>query len=264
MSHAASADRGTTSQPGAASEPTGPSQPTAEAGGTGREWTTSATDSAVGQPSSSAQSSAQSSESASSIAGAAAAGSRGRWGARDLAFVAVFAALIAVFAGLPAIPVGGAGVPITLQTLAIALCGMVLGPARAFLATVLYVGLGLIGLPIFSNFSGGVGVLAGPSAGYIAGFALYALGAGALAAWVVKRFRGWRLWLALMVGGLLASFVTVHPLGIAGMAVNLDLTLAQAFFADMPFWPGDVVKNAAAAALAVIVHRAFPAVLVRR
>lgn len=190
--------------------------------------------------------------------------SRSRWGAGDLAFIAVFAALLAVFAAMPAIPVGGAGVPITLQTLAIALCGMVLGPARGFLATVLYVALGLIGLPIFSNFAGGLGVLAGPSAGYIAGFALYALAVGAVAGWAVKRLRGWKLWLVLFSGGILASFLTVHPLGITGMSLNLGLTLQQAFVADMAFWPGDVLKNAGAAALAVVVHRAFPAVLLRR
>ena len=189
---------------------------------------------------------------------------RARWGARDLAFVAVFTALVAVMAAMPAIPVGGAGVPITLQTLGIALCGMVLGPARGFLACALYLALGLIGLPIFSNYSGGLGVLAGPSAGYLVAFPLYALFVGMIAGRLVKRFRGWKLWALLVVAGVVTSFLTVHPLGIAGMAVNLGLTIPQAVVADMPFWPGDILKNVAAAALAVVVHRAFPGVLVRR
>ena len=189
---------------------------------------------------------------------------RARWGARDLAFIAVFTALVAVMAAMPAIPVGGAGVPITIQTLGIALCGMVLGPARGFLACALYLALGLIGLPIFSNFRGGLGVLAGPSAGYLVAFPLYALFVGMIAAWLVKRFRGWKLWALLVVAGVVTSFLTVHPLGIAGMAVNLGLTTPQAIVADMPFWPGDIIKNAGAAALAVVVHRAFPGVLVRR
>ena len=183
---------------------------------------------------------------------------RARWGARDLAFVAVFTALVAVMAAMPA------GVPITLQTLGIALCGMVLGPARGFLACALYLALGLIGLPIFSNYSGGLGVLAGPSAGYLVAFPLYALFVGMIAGRLVKRFRGWKLWALLVVAGVVTSFLTVHPLGIAGMAVNLGLTVPQAVVADMPFWPGDILKNVAAAALAVVVHRAFPGVLVRR
>ena len=189
---------------------------------------------------------------------------RSRWGARDLALVAVFTALVAVLAAMPAIPVGGAGVPITLQTLGVGLCGMVLGPARGFLSLALYLALGLIGLPIFSNFSGGLGVLAGPSVGYLIAFPLYALLVGVVAGWLVRRYRGWKLWALLLVGGVITSFITVHPLGIAGMAVNLGLTTPQAIVADMPFWPGDIIKNAGAAALAVVVHRAFPGVLVRR
>ena len=55
--------------------------------------------------------------------------------AADLALIAVFAALIAAFSLTPAIPIG-IGVPITLQTLAVVLAGLVLGPLRGFLATV--------------------------------------------------------------------------------------------------------------------------------
>src|SRR5690625_5169962 len=211
MAHAASADRRAGPPPDAMTEPA------AAAEASGRGGVSPATDRTGAE---------------------AAAGPRGRWGARDLAFVAVFAALIAVLAAMPAIPVGGAGVPITLQTLGIALTGMVLGPARAFLASALYVALGLIGLPILANFTGGFGVLAGPSAGYLLAFPLYALALGAVAAWLVKRFRGWKLWALLLVGGVLTSFLTVHPLGIVGMSVNLGLTFPQAFVADTPFWPG--------------------------
>ncbi|GAA4282886.1 biotin transporter BioY [Brevibacterium daeguense] len=199
---------------------------------------------------------------ASSPAPAAAA--RSAWRAVDLALIAVFAALIAVLAAMPPIPVGTVGVPITLQTLGIALCGMVLGPWRGLAAAGLYVVLGLIGLPIFAGFNGGLGVLAGPSAGYLLSFPIFALACGFVAAFAVRRFAGGRLWLVLALGGLAASFLTNHPLGIVGMSINADLTLQQALFADMPFWPGDIVKNIVAAFLAVMVHRAFPQILRRR
>ena len=65
--------------------------------------------------------------------------------ATDLALIAVFAALIAAFSLTPAIPVAG-GVPITLQTLAVVLAGLVLGPVRGFLAALLYVLVGMAGL----------------------------------------------------------------------------------------------------------------------
>ncbi|GAA4392315.1 biotin transporter BioY [Nocardia zapadnayensis] len=186
------------------------------------------------------------------------------WRAADLALVAVFAALVAVFAALPPIPVGGAGVPITLQTLALALCGLCLGPLRGFAAASLYVVLGLVGLPIFSGFSGGLGVLAGPSAGYIVAFPFFALGCGLVAKFALARLRGPKLWLVLSLGALLVSFLVVHPLGILGMSLNLGVGLPEALVFDMPFWPGDVVKNLVAGGLAATVHRAFPQLLGRR
>ena len=66
---------------------------------------------------------------------------------------------------------------------------------------------------------------------------------------------------ALVGAGLAASFLTIHPAGIAGLMARLDLTLAAAFKVDVVFWPGDVVKNLLAAAVALAVFRAFPDLL---
>lgn len=183
--------------------------------------------------------------------------------ARDLALIAVFAALVAVLTAAPAIPVGAAGVPITLQTLAIALTGLLLGAWRGFAALLVYVVVGLAGLPIFARFSGGLGVLAGPSAGYLISFPFTALVIGALATLVLRRTRRARgLWLfgAAVAGSLLIN----HPLGIAGMMVNAHLSLPAAFAADVVYLPGDLLKAALAAAVAVGVLKAFPALAARR
>ena len=189
---------------------------------------------------------------------------RPRSAGTDIALVAVFAALIAAFAMMPPVPVGPLGVPITLQTFSIALCGMVLGPWRGFAATLLYVVLGLVGLPIFSGMRGGIGILAGPSAGYILSFALYALLAGLIARWAVRRFSGMKLGVVLFVGGFGGSLLLNHPLGILGMSINGDLPLGAAAAADLIYWPGDVVKNILAASVALLIHRAFPDILRRR
>ncbi|SMX88913.1 biotin transporter BioY [Brevibacterium antiquum] len=188
--------------------------------------------------------------------------SAGRAG--DIALIAVFAALLAAFAMMPPIPVGPAGVPITLQTFAVALCGLVLGPWRGGAAVLLYVVLGLLGLPIFSGMSGGIGILAGPSAGYITSFTLYALVVGFLARWAIRRFRGSKLWIALFVGALGSSLLLNHPLGILGMSINADLPLGVAAVADLAYWPGDIIKNVLAVSVALLIHRAFPDVLRRR
>lgn len=189
---------------------------------------------------------------------------RRRWNATDLGLIAVFAALVAVSAVVPAIPVGALGVPVTVQTLAVMLTGLALGPGRAFAAVGLYVLLGLAGLPIFSNGRGGLGVLAGPSAGYILAFPIAAAAVGWLAAVVLRRTTGKVRALALFAAAMAGSIVFVHGLGILGLVVNARLELSKAFLADLAFYPGDVIKNILAVSVALALHKAFPDLLVRR
>lgn len=178
------------------------------------------------------------------------------WTATDLSLIAVFAALTAVFSLLPGLPLG-AGVPLTLQTLAVMLTGIILGPVRGAAAVGLFLLAGLAGLPVFSGFRGGLGVLAAPSAGYLLSFPLAAGVAGLLAGVVLRRFRRARfVWLFAVA--MATSFLVVHPAGITGLMMNAHLGFGPALAADMAFWPGDVLKNLLAAAVAVSVFKAFP------
>lgn len=179
----------------------------------------------------------------------------------DLALVAAFAALVAVTAILPAISVAGP-VPITLQTFAVLLCGAVLGARRGFLAVLLYVVVGAAGLPVFSGGAGGLGVLAGPSAGYLIGFPF----AAAMCGFIIERLprrRGATSIPAVFVAGLLSSALFIHTCGMAGLVLRADMTWAQAFDTDKIFWIGDVIKNVVMAVVATAVHRAFPTLLHR-
>ncbi|MDQ0801238.1 biotin transporter BioY [Arthrobacter sp. SLBN-112] len=188
---------------------------------------------------------------------------RRRWNGTDLGLIAVFAALVAGAALVPGLALNGFGVPITFQTLAVMLTGLVLGPARGLAAVGLYTLLGLAGLPIFSQGRSGLGILAGPSAGYIIAFPIAAGVVGWLAVIVIKRTTKARaLWFFLAATA--TSVVVVHTLGILGIALNSKATLEQAFLSDLVFYPGDIIKNVLAAAIAVALHRAFPDVLVRR
>src|SRR5699024_5786263 len=99
----------------------------------------------------------------------------------SVAMIATFAALIAVLALTPAITFGPLVVPITLQTLGVMLAGAVLGPRNGGLAVGLYLLVGLAGVPIFAQFTGGLAVLAAPSAGYLLSFPLAAVLIGFLA-----------------------------------------------------------------------------------
>ncbi len=180
----------------------------------------------------------------------------------NISLIAVFAAIVAASTLAPAIPTGLLGVPITLQTLAIMLAALILGGARGSLAVLLYVVVGLLGLPVFAKFNSGFGVLAGPSAGYLLAFPIAALAAGALATYLLRRYKlsFWRLFLAAMT----ASIVIIHPLGIIGMMVNGGIDLGAAFMADVVFWPGDVIKNLIAAGISLAVLKAYPDLVVRK
>jgi biotin transport system substrate-specific component len=182
---------------------------------------------------------------------------RRRFTTTDLALIAVFAALIAVAAYTAGIPVGGAGVPITLQTFALILTGLVLGPVRGFLAASLYLLLGLVGLPVFAEHTSGAAVFTGPTAGYLYSFPFLAAVAG-LGAVLVGANRTRALFLFVPA---VAAVLVNHAAGITGLHLVLDVSWAKAASFDAPFWVGDLVKAAVAAIVAAEVHRAFPRLL---
>lgn len=89
----------------------------------------------------------------------------------DMAYIAVFTVLIAIcsWISIPTV------VPFTLQTFAVFLAVSILGGKRGTMAVTLYVLLGAIGVPVFAEFSGGLGVILRNTGGYIIGFILSAL-----------------------------------------------------------------------------------------
>lgn len=117
----------------------------------------------------------------------------------DMAYIALFAVMIAVCSWI-SIP---ATVPFTLQTFGVFLAVGVLGGKRGTLAVLVYLLLGMVGLPVFAGFSGGMGCLLGSTGGYIVGFLF-----SALVMWAIERFLGKKPWvLALsMVLGLIVCY----------------------------------------------------------
>ncbi len=179
----------------------------------------------------------------------------------DLARIAVFAALLSAMALTPPIPLGP--VPITLQTLGVALTGLCLGPWRGFAAVALYVAVGAAGLPVFSGGAAGVGVLIGPTGGYLLSFPLAALVGGFVARWAVRRGLSATTPLIMLGGLLLARYLVIMPIGVTHLSNVLGVSWREALFIDVPFWVGDLVKSIIAVTLAMAVHKAFPRLLGR-
>ncbi|MCM3780559.1 biotin transporter BioY [Microbacterium hydrocarbonoxydans] len=169
---------------------------------------------------------------------------------RDLARIAVFAALIVVL-GTVTIPIPG-GVPITAQTLGVMLAGAVLGPRRAPLAVALVLVLAAVGLPVLAGGRGGLGVLVGPTAGYLIGWVFGAIVIGLIVH--ADRITWWRTALGVVAGGI----AVVYAFGIPVQALVLGMDLAPTALSSLAFLPGDVLKVAAATALVVALRRAYP------
>ena len=89
----------------------------------------------------------------------------------DLAYIAIFAVVMAVCSWI-SIPMT---VPFTLQTFGVFMAVGVLGGKRGTLAVLVYILLGVVGVPVFAGFSGGIGVLLNTTGGYIVGFLFSAL-----------------------------------------------------------------------------------------
>lgn len=175
--------------------------------------------------------------------------------ARDLAQIAVMAALIAAL-GIPGtITVGSAGVPITLQTLGVMLAGGILGARKGFLAVAVFLALTTAGLPLLAGGRGGLGVWAGPSAGYLVGFLLGAAVIGLLTARILPRYPLWQGILVNIVGGVLV----VYACGVAVLAFRLGL--GPALTSIVAYLPGDALKVVVAAAVTKQVHRAYPGLI---
>jgi len=162
---------------------------------------------------------------------------------RDVALVGGAALLTALLAQV-AIPVAGSPVPITGQTLAVVVTAAALGPLRGVAGQALYLLLGMVGLPFYSEATGGVEVVVGATGGYLLGFlpAAYLIG---LAARHGQDRRFTRA-LPLFAAGQLVIFAV----GVPWLAVVADLSAAQALEAGFyPFLVGGAVKAALAAGL---------------
>ena len=162
--------------------------------------------------------------------------------ARDVALVVAAAGLTALSAQIK-IPVPFSPVPVTGQTFAVLLTGAALGPARGAAGQLLYVALGLLGLPFFAGGESGVDYFFGATGGYLLGFVAAAWFVGVCARRGLDRSPFGTL-VAFALGTLL-----IYSFGVPWLAVAADAPLGKAIdLGVVPFLIGDVLKAALAAA----------------
>jgi biotin transport system substrate-specific component len=141
-----------------------------------------------------------------------------------------------------AIPMPGTPVPATMQNFGVLLVGGALGFRRGGTAALLYVLLGVVGLPFFAEGKGGLQVIFGATGGYLVGFILAGAVVGRLAE------LGWdrRLWGAL--GATSIGTGVIYLVGVPWLAVVMGLGPVEAIMQGLvPFLVVDTIKLVAAA-----------------
>jgi biotin transport system substrate-specific component len=175
---------------------------------------------------------------------------------RDLVHVALFAAIIAALGLIPPLTLGVIPVPITAQSLGVMLAGAILGARRGALAVLVFLVLIAIGLPLLAGGRGGLGVFFGPSGGFVFGFPVAAFVIGLLIERFWEGLGFFRAFIAIVAGGIGAMYL----LGVPWLAAAAGLTLTQAITGSAAFLPGDLIKAAVAALIAVTIKRAYPVI----
>lgn len=156
---------------------------------------------------------------------------------KDLILCALFAAVMSIFSVI-AVPIGV--ISITLGVFGILLTAVVLGAKRGVISTLIFILLGAVGLPVFSGFKGGIGVLTGPSGGYILSYIPMALIVGAVSAHLDISKKSFVL-------RLLSCFAAVILCYLIGTLQYIFVMKGTSFTAALavcvyPFIPFDIIK----------------------
>lgn len=167
---------------------------------------------------------------------------------KNMILVSLFTGLTAIGASI-SIPVGE--VSITMQSLFVILSGHILGPKLGPLSQIVYLILGLIGLPIFAGFTGGLQSIMKPSFGFIISFILASYIVGKISH-SKNKFNKKRIYLASLAGS-----IVMYLVGIPYMYYMINIIMGKAFSFNaiiqmgcILFLPGDLLKLILASSIA--------------
>ncbi len=158
---------------------------------------------------------------------------------RNLVMCALCAAIICVLAPI-SVPIGP--VPISLATFAVMLSGILLGAKWGTIATLVYILLGAVGVPVFAGYSAGVGAIVGQTGGYLVGYLPLALCAGAIYDQFGREAAGAKKYVCA-VAGMVVGTAVLYVIGTAWFCRVSGADLGSALgWCVTPFLLGDTIK----------------------
>ena len=165
---------------------------------------------------------------------------------KNYAIVAFCTAIIAVLSQISIpIPV----IPLTMQTLAIGFIATILPWRQSVATTALYISIGAIGMPIYANFTGGLGILFGPTGGFLLSFLVMAF----VISFYLSTF-GYSRWHAILANfiGMLINLI----IGTVWLKYYLKLNWGDAFVSGfVPFFIIGIIKSLLAASIGLTIRR---------
>ena len=170
----------------------------------------------------------------------------------QMAEIALMSAVLCIVSPF-SVPVPMSPVPFSLSLFAVYLTAVILGAKQGTVCVLIYLLLGMVGLPVFSGFSGGIGVLFGPTGGYLAGYLSCVLITG----WMTNTKKGNGSFLQNM-GAMTLGTGTCYFFGTIWFLAVLDgsYSVVQALaLCVVPYLIFDLIKILAAAAVVVPIKK---------
>ncbi|MEG0829443.1 MAG: biotin transporter BioY [Anaerovoracaceae bacterium] len=160
-----------------------------------------------------------------------------------LLICALFAALTGVFSAI-SIPLPFTPIPVNLATLSVFLAGGLLGTKYGTISQTVYLALGAIGVPVFHSFTGGIGILVGPTGGYILGYVLAAYVIGLISSKNPKNK------ITVLAIAMVFGIAACYALGTVWFMISTGTGLTASLISCViPFLPGDGLKIVASCLL---------------
>lgn len=147
------------------------------------------------------------------------------------------------------LPIPISPVPISLVTFVIYLSVYIMGMRYATISCLLYLLIGIIGLPVFSGFTGGVGRILGPTGGYMIGYVFMAIISGFfIERWMRKR--------ALHMVGMIFGTIICYLFGTMWLSIQAGMSFYSALAAGVfPFLIGDSIKMIMAVSIGPVIKK---------
>lgn len=153
----------------------------------------------------------------------------------SLTLIALMTAIICILGPLSiAIPISP--VPLSFTSLAIYFSIMILGWKKGTVSYLIYLLIGLVGVPVFSSFTSGPGKLLGPTGGYLIGFIFMAIVSG----FFIEKFNGK---IYMYIFGMILGALICYAFGTIWLSLLANMSLGTALMAGVvPYLPGDITK----------------------